>query len=158
MRACGSPTGAWPCGTFARASSLRQRDLTKRDQAHRGIAFVNGDRELACEVQLKLRILDVRTLKPRADYDRVGFYGVENPVASPDGAMVAGASLSDLAVWDVAKGEVLWHKDLEDEKKPRVRFDGLAFSPDGRWLVTTCSQEGRVWRPETGELVREVRL
>jgi WD40 repeat protein len=83
--------------------------------------------------------------------------GHSMPVAalafSPDGhVLVSGAQFGTIKFWDVTTGHNLcsWDRalklDVPDDKKPFL-LDDIAFSPDGRWVVTS---EGLVLDAGTG--------
>jgi eukaryotic-like serine/threonine-protein kinase len=60
---------------------------------------------------------------------------------SPDGALVAAGARhgSGVRIWDIGTGKVLRHLVPESD------ITQVAFSPEGRWLVTSTNQEYRFW-------------
>jgi len=71
---------------------------------------------------------------------------------SPDGKAIASAD-SEICLWDISEGSQLVHrKRLGDHGQS---IDGLAFSPDGRTLVSG-GEDGKikVWEVATGRLVK----
>lgn len=71
---------------------------------------------------------------------------VENAAFSPDGARLVTASFADgtVKLWDIDQGEALHTLDLNSF--------GVAWSPDGRYLVTgEPTGELAVWDAESGE-------
>ncbi|MGH9360338.1 MAG: WD40 repeat domain-containing protein, partial [Thermoanaerobaculia bacterium] len=68
---------------------------------------------------------------------------VHDAAFSPDGAHLATASSSGrVYVWDVERGEL--QSTLEGHRGSAV---SVAFTPDGRWLVTSIGAEYRFWEP-----------
>jgi WD40 repeat protein len=85
--------------------------------------------------------------------------GVRQVRFSPDGSLLAGvlygeeANSGALKVWNAATGKELLHVVQGSSK-----FRCVAFSPDGRWLATGCSdQTVRVWEATTGKLRETLR-
>jgi tricorn protease-like protein len=73
---------------------------------------------------------------------------------SPDGRWLASGSWDKTArLWDAATGApcavLTHHSDVE----------GLAFGPDGTWLMTVCNNDDRlrVWDVATAHVLREIR-
>src|SRR5262249_36064513 len=50
-------------------------------------------------------------------------------------------SRQSLAVWDVTKAKLLWHKDLEKDRR-MSSVESLAFSPDGKVLAVPSEEDG----------------
>jgi WD40 repeat protein len=74
---------------------------------------------------------------------------------SPDSRKVAIHRFDDLVLVEVATGKQVWNVKL-GPRKHRSAVPGLAFTPDGKHLVTSRPDEGlvRVWTVATGREVR----
>ncbi|MBM3465175.1 MAG: hypothetical protein FJX76_24015 [Armatimonadetes bacterium] len=81
---------------------------------------------------------------------------------SPDGLFVATASEDDTAkVWDVQSGRVqgtlIGHADVQDGIPYAANVTGVAFTPDGRRVLTSSwDQTVRVWDIGTGREVAKL--
>ncbi len=83
---------------------------------------------------------------------------VQSVASSPDGRLVASAGGSYVRVWETATGKLVRHLEATEGYVWAV-----AFSPDGKSLVTSESPRGddalvHIWDLATGELERSIRL
>ena len=88
-----------------------------------------------------LQIWDV-SLRAKVASINIGFgVGVSQPAFSPDGRLVAFGVYGTGTVWlvDVSKGKIIDHQKVSD-----LGCGSVAFSPDGRFLIT----------PSTGGLIK----
>lgn len=75
---------------------------------------------------------------------------------SPSGNTIAGMTLKGyrIRLWDAKTGEVLWQVDGKDYGKSeddRIGFGAPEFSPDGKKLLTVCSDnKARIWDVKNG--------
>jgi WD40 repeat protein/serine/threonine protein kinase len=102
----------------------------------------------ACPADLRgwewhyLRRLPYRTLPPLHNDSAV--HGV---AFSPDSRRLASADHNGVVkVWDVLTGQVVF-PPFQAHDKP---CGSVAYSPDGRYLATTCRDEVKIWDAETG--------
>jgi outer membrane protein assembly factor BamB len=112
---------------------VRGRHLENGDPSPTERVFVNSGKQLACTGFGNLYVLDLQTLNFRLAHKRGPPYWIARLASSPDGAFVAGSKERYLAVWDVAKGKLLWHKEVE--KAVRLYVRPIAFSPDSKVLA-----------------------
>jgi sugar lactone lactonase YvrE len=78
---------------------------------------------------------------------------------SPDGKLIASESFTNIFIWDAETGRLL--HDMGTELTP---LHSLAFTADGRYLLTTRTHDQgtrrpgsvTVWDVRTGELVRDI--
>ena len=123
----------------------------------RDLAFSPDGSHLAVASGSAIAVLDLRT--------QGNNYSLSSPLGdvwslafSPDGAVLAAAvgdHQSGMAqLWDVASGQML--VELQGH---RHRVTGIAFSPDGRRLVTS-SYDGslRLWNAQTGAEISTLQL
>lgn len=77
-----------------------------------------------------------------------GDYSIERMSFSPDGKMLAVADThGDLTLLNAEDGELIETRNVHEG-----RYNGLAFSPDGKRIATARS-DVRIWDVESGELV-----
>jgi WD40 repeat protein len=75
---------------------------------------------------------------------------------SPSGNTIAGMTSNGyrIRLWDVKTGEVLWQvdgKDYGQYEEDRIGFGAPEFSPDGKKLLTVCSDnKARLWDVKNG--------
>lgn len=80
---------------------------------------------------------------------------VHDLAISPDGKFlaVAGGSRKPLSLFDAATGRHLWTKTAP-ARSPNQALLGVAFSPDGKRLITgAADHQVRVWDAATGEVL-----
>ncbi|MDG2224528.1 MAG: protein kinase [Rubripirellula sp.] len=71
---------------------------------------------------------------------------------SPDGRWLAFCDGRDVVLWDVEKGTL-----ARPFPEHSITVHGLAFSKDGRLLVTACEDRKlRVWNPDAGTVLRTI--
>jgi hypothetical protein len=144
---CDQKVALWDLRT---GKLIRERSM----QYARQVTFVSQGKEIACECRELIHILERQSLKTRAVLDKVGHYGVNLHDASQDGAYVVGSDGRTLAVWDVAKRKLLWHK-VSDEKCFLVHR--VAFSPDGKVLAVSLRSARDLVRLLDARTGRELR-
>jgi WD40 repeat protein len=67
---------------------------------------------------------------------------------SPDGlTFVTGSLKGDIQLWDAATGKLRWQKGLDSGSA----VNAVAYSPDGRAVLTAYGNEARLWSTATGE-------
>jgi len=77
---------------------------------------------------------------------------------SPDGSFLAVGSGGELQLWDVATGQQEWVTDAHDRVGIFDQLNHIAFSADGRLLVTGGSDNmGRVFSVEDGTLLHRLK-
>jgi WD40 repeat protein len=75
---------------------------------------------------------------------------------SPSGNTIAGMTSNGyrIRLWDVKTGEVLWQvdgKEYGQDEDDRIGFGAPEFSPDGKTLLTVCSDnKARIWDAKNG--------
>lgn len=101
-----------------------------------------------------LQIWDVRH-KARIHALDVGGEFVSQPAFSPDGSLVAVGIYGTGAVWlfDVRSGKVLDHRKVSD-----IGCGSVAFSPDGRYLITPSTGGLISWPHDEGGTIRVFRV
>jgi WD40 repeat protein len=118
-----------------------------------GLAFSRDGKLLAAGTDLGgLRIWDVQhqtrlqSLAPAGGYQLVS-----EPAFSPDGRLVAVGIYGTGTVWliDVTNGKVLDHKKVSD-----LGCGSVAFSPDGRYLITPSTGGLITWPYDSGGTIR----
>jgi WD40 repeat protein/uncharacterized caspase-like protein len=91
--------------------------------------------------------------------------GITNPISSiafsPDGQLLASVSLLGGAIklWETASGRELYSFNLGERANfLDARYFALAFSADGRVLISVSGGNVRHWDTRTGKLLRNLRL
>lgn len=87
-----------------------------------------------------VNVLDVRTVSFGGPEDPVG-----SPVFSPDGLRLVARNGK---IWDAITGKVT--STLVGQRGPATK---VAFSSDGRYLVTTSKNIAQIWDPASGRLL-----
>jgi WD40 repeat protein len=125
----GSSLVVWDTKTWAVAASVKPERNPHHGAPVEGIAFWGGE-----TAQNKLGY--AQSLKFAADgKTQTVWYGVSPLAASPDGKLLAEPgqhSWSDVEIWDTNTGQ-----KLQTFVANKLFTYSLAFSPDGRWLLTT---------------------
>jgi WD40 repeat protein len=88
---------------------------------------------------------------------RSGRMGVEAVALSLDGSRVATAGIMDreaVQVFAASGGDALWKSNFDDEET----VDAIAFSPDGKELVTLHDDLLTVWDATSGTIARQTPL
>jgi WD40 repeat protein len=149
-----SPDGKLLAGAGFRTSDLLLWDTAtgkefRRLGGHRtwvsGVAFApRGDRLVSGD-EAAARVWDVATGKVLHTFDVKGY--VSTVAYSPDGRLVAAGSNLTAFVWDAETGKPVYQLRSEGQS-----IDALAFSPDGRALVSgVMNGPLAVWDVATGK-------
>jgi len=72
---------------------------------------------------------------------------------APDGRSLAAFQDRSVIRIDALRGEILWSRPLGSLHVEELGYTQIAFSPDGRWVVTV-GREAALWDAETGERVQ----
>jgi WD40 repeat protein len=173
----GSAVDVYVMWDIASGKQLWRASLAKESEngfcSKGGLAFSPDSKILATEGYVGFPYLTTVTLRDAATGKKIlNLKSAKNscadmPVAfSPDGKTIAcvghdGAdreTKSRVQLYDVASGKMLWESE---DRIERVWKRGLAFSPDGKTLVSGSKHRGVVhfWDAATGkELTRSVEL
>jgi hypothetical protein len=112
-------------------------------------AFVSEGRQIACTELGNLYTLDLLTLKFRLTHKQDEPDWVGDLVASASGATLASQRGRKLAVWDLAKSKLLWHKAVDEA---RLSLGGMAVSPDGKVLAVGFNHDSQAEKQEVARL------
>jgi WD40 repeat protein len=89
-----------------------------------------------------------------------GFPGAEFLAFSADGKLLAGASWSELRLWEVSTGKERWRALFPRVRGDSPRLGPVAFSPDGKLLVAAVTGDDRaaihVWDVASGREARKL--
>jgi WD40 repeat protein len=131
----GSSLVVWDTKTWAVVASIAPQQDPLRGAPVQGIAFWGGE-------TTQSRLGYAQSLKFAADgKTQTVWYGVSPLAASPDGKLLAEPgqqSWSDVEIWDTNTGQ-----KLQTFVAHKIFTYSLAFSPDGRWLLTTGQESLR---------------
>lgn len=126
----------WDTKTWGVAASVKPERNPHLGAPVQWIAFGGGE-----TAQSKLGY--AQSLKFAADgKTRTVWYSVHQLAVSPDGKLLAepgGQSLSNVEIWNTDTGE-----KLQTFAAHKMVINSLAFSRDGRWLLTTGQESQRV--------------
>lgn len=132
----GSSLVVWDTKTWAVAASAKPERNPRLGAPVQWIAFGGGE-----TAQSKLGY--AQSLKFAADgKTQTVWYGVYQLAVSPDGKLLAEPgqqSLSNVEIWDANTGQ-----KLQTFAAHKMVTNSLAFSQDGRWLLTTGQESQRV--------------
>jgi WD40 repeat protein len=97
-----------------------------------------------------LQLWDVRSLK-RIWSLEIGYSYVSDPAFSPDGRLIAIGIYGTGTAWliDAATGKIVDHQKVSD-----MGCGSVAFSPDGRYLITPSTGGLIRWPYDTGGTIR----
>jgi len=116
-----------------------------------GLAFSKDGKLLAAGTDFGgLQIWDMQSRTKLHTLDIGGGY-VSQPAFSPDGRLVAVGVYGTGAVWliDVRSGKIINHKQVSD-----IGCGSVAFSPDGRFLITPSTGGLITWPYDRGGTIR----
>jgi WD40 repeat protein len=137
----------WDAITGAKLSSLAGH----RDLVQAATYSPDGSRILSASFDRTARIWDAKTGRQLAllPHDSEVF----SAAFSPDGRLVATGASDTLQLWDASTGEP---KALLLGQRGHI--DSIAFSPNGKWLVTAGTDNtSRIWEVETGTQLAAIR-
>jgi WD40 repeat protein len=120
-----------------------------------GLAFSPNGKLLAAGTDLgTLQLWDVGPMTRIASLEIGGGY-VSDPVFSPDGRLVAVGIYGTGTAWlvDTATGKVIDHQRVSD-----LGCGSVAFSPDGRFLITPSTGGLITWPYDQGGTIRVFRV
>ncbi len=96
--------------------------------------------------QIELRSLADGMVEQSFDLKSSGF--IEDVEVSPDGLFVAVSKRDQVELWNISNGEM--QSELRDGEST---FGEICFCPDSKRLVTSHSQEVKMWILSTGQLI-----
>lgn len=117
----------------------------------KGLTFSRDGKLLAAGTDIGgLQIWDVRDRRRVLSLD-IGGLDVSDPKFSPDGRLVAVGIYGTGTVWliDVGNGKILDHQKVSD-----IGCGSVAFSPDGRTLITPSTGGLIIWPYDRGGTIR----
>ena len=117
----------------------------------KGLSFSRDGKLLAAGTDAGgLQIWDVRRATRLESFD-IGGGEVSEPEFSPDGRLVAAGVYGTGAVWliDVGSGKIIDHQKVSD-----LGCGSVAFSPDGRFLITPSTGGLIKWPYDEGGTIR----
>jgi WD40 repeat protein len=141
------------------------REVGSRNEGPHGLLALSGDGRLALveSDERGVAVVEAPTGKEQQQLNPYSIGGMEASAAfAPDNKTVACITNygRTIIVWNVASGKRLWEQEQDRPATGRGAI-GLAFSPDGKTLVTAGYQANRqmtFWNAATGkELRRAIR-
>jgi len=140
-----TPDGAWAVALDEREhriwrleAATRRFEVVARDPRARAVAIGGGGQLVVSAGEDGVRVWEAGARALRAELPAPGVVFEEVALGRDDGVVAAGARDGSIWLWDQASGRLLAHVRAHRERVPT-----LAFSPDGRVLVSG-SWDGRV--------------
>ncbi|MGB8399023.1 caspase family protein [Bradyrhizobium sp.] len=137
-------------GLWDVATGKLLRTFKGHSKAVKSVLFSpDGHTALSGSADQTLRLWDVATGKPVGSFE-----GDSGALAlSSDGRTVLSGGIDHrLKLWEVVTGKLL--RTFEEEEKFLSRHNTVAFSPDGRTVLSDDGKRLKLWDAATGKLVR----
>jgi WD40 repeat protein len=119
-------------------------ETVKLGQHSEGVEWTPDGTRIIALVEERIQVIDATTLRTIREFGPEQFRGIRLPSVSPsvsaDGSLVAVGYVDRTArVWETDTGR------LVAELPHPAPVDGVAFSPDGRFLVTGSGDAATIW-------------